>query len=63
MTSEWSIVATGENATVEWQASQVIVVLACNGCLPVASVPLWQLKQLSTIFVCSKEAGVQPVVE
>ena len=50
MTWEWSIVATGENATVEWQASQVFVVLACIGCLPVASVPLWQLKQFPVMF-------------
>jgi hypothetical protein len=37
----------------------MLLVLMCVAVLPVASTPLWQLKQLPTMVEWSKVAGIQ----
>ncbi|RZV37112.1 MAG: hypothetical protein EX272_06365 [Chromatiales bacterium] len=62
MTCVWSTMSAGTKVTLLWQSSQTSVVLICVGCLPTASVPLWQLTQLSVMFAWSKFAGIQAFV-
>ena len=52
----------GFHATTLWQLSQVLVAVMCCAPLPVASVPLWQLKQLPVTPLWSKFAGSQAAV-
>ena len=47
---------------VAWQSSQVLVVLMCVAFLPVAVVPLWQLKQEPVTALWSKLTLVQLLV-
>jgi len=56
-------VKTGDHDVLLWQSSQIFVVFMCVGCLPVASTPLWQLKQFPEMFAWSKTAGTQRALE
>ena len=54
--------SAGDQTTLLWQSAQISVVEIWVGCLPVASVPSWQLTQLPVIFTWSKLAGIQATV-
>ena len=57
----WLKVA-GIQAVVRWQSSHVLLVERCVALLPVALVPLWQLKQVPVMPLWLKVAGIQAVV-
>jgi hypothetical protein len=62
LTCVWSTLTVGFQATTLWQLSQLVVVVMCWAPLPVALVPLWQLKQLPVMPLWSKLAGSQAAV-
>ena len=58
----WSKVA-GTQPFVVWQSSQVSPLVTCPGCLPVATVPLWQDEHVPMTCVWStRSTGVQRTV-
>jgi hypothetical protein len=51
LTCVWSTVMTGFQAVLLWQASHKLLVEIWDGFLPVAFVPLWQVKQAAVVVL------------